>query len=431
MIPLSYSKEVMNALYDKLDRANRERKPHLVRVIFALIMVGEKHHSLKKIAKRFNITTKTLFHWIKQFMAHGISWLSRQWFKGRGRKSKLTKTQCKKLYEMIKQGPEAHGFECGLWNTTLINILIKLKFSVSYNERYLAHLLKKLGLSYQKACFISDRLENDKHQAKRAKWCNETLPTLMEKAKVGKVIILFGDEVSFAMWGSLGRTWAPKGKQPTVKTTGIRKGLKMFGAIEVMKGDFHYRESLQYRLTQKSFTALKKAGMPLTDVKDLKAALNKEVYRTKEDFFSAVEACLDIDKFQCYQSDILRLAEAAGRFNGESYVEFLKQLLDTYNKPIILIEDGAPYHKSKVVKTFLTSQSEHLTLEPLPAFSPDYNPIEKLWKNTKRDATHLKYFKQFEDLRDSVITAFKSYLNDASKVVCVMSKMRETFGLSS
>jgi transposase len=95
-----------------------------------------------------------------------------------------------------------------------------------------------------------------------------------------------------------------------------------------------------------------------------------------------------------------------------------------------LIEDGAPYHGSKVVKMFLASQFECLTLERLPAFSPDYNPIEKLWKNTKRDATHLKYFKQFEDLRDSVLNAFESYLKDASKVICVMTKMREVFGLS-
>jgi len=95
-----------------------------------------------------------------------------------------------------------------------------------------------------------------------------------------------------------------------------------------------------------------------------------------------------------------------------------------------LIEDGASYHRSKLVKEFIASQSESLTVERLPAFSPDYNPIEKLWKNTKRDATHLKYFKQFEDLRDSVLNAFESYSKATSKVICVMTKMREVFGIS-
>jgi hypothetical protein len=55
-------------------------------------------------------------------------------------------------------------------------------------------------------------------------------------------VILFGDEVSFAQWGSLSRTWGPKGKQTKVPTSGKRTGLKMFGVIEVHQGDFIYRE---------------------------------------------------------------------------------------------------------------------------------------------------------------------------------------------
>ena len=96
-----------------------------------------------------------------------------------------------------------------------------------------------------------------------------------------------------------------------------------------------------------------------------------------------------------------------------------------------MIEDGAPYHGSNVVKDFKLANVTRLTIERLPAFSPDYNPIEKLWKNTKRDATHMKYFKTFEDLYDSVITTFKTYLQDASKVLCVMKKMREDFAITA
>jgi transposase len=69
------------------------------------------------------------------------------------------------------------------------------------------------------------------------------------------------------------------------------------------------------------------------------------------------------------------------------------------------------------------------SITPLPAYSPDYHPIEKLWKNTKCDATHLKYFKTFEDLHDSVVKTFKSYMQDASKIICVMQKMREDFSM--
>lgn len=110
-------------------------------------------------------------------------------------------------------------------------------------------------------------------------------------------------------------------------------------------------------------------------------------------------------------------------------MKFLSQLLDHYTCPIILIEDGVPYHRAKVVTKFVEDNKDRLTLEPLPSFSPDFNPIEKLWKNTKRDATHLKYFETFEELRAAVIKVFNEYLEEASKVVCVMKKMREQAGL--
>jgi len=429
MIPLSYSKKQQDDLYIAYHQANKQGKNHLSRVILSLILIGEKK-PLKDIARLINVTVKTLFNWMKKFMCHGMSLFSMHWFKGRGRKSKLSKTDQKELKKMIEEGSLSHGFTAGGWNTAMINELIKLKFKVSYNERYLPRLLKKIGLSYQKAKFISDRLGEEEYHLKREKWINETLPETLKKAKEKEAIVLFGDEVSFAMWGSLGRTWAVIGKQPVVKTTGIRKGLKIFGAMEIVQGDFHYRESFQYRLTQKAFTTLRRSGMPIDVVKSLKSALNKETYRTEFLFLAAVKNTLTLPFFQEYQETILQLAEVSGRFNGESYVEFLRQLVDYYNKPVILIEDGASYHGGQVVKDFLAENTEQLSLVRLPPFSPDYNPIEKLWKNTKRDATHLKYFKHFEDLRESVVTTFKSYLNDASKVLCLATKMRKEHDIS-
>ena len=47
-------------------------------------------------------------------------------------------------------------------------------------------------------------------------------------------MILFEDEASFAQWGSLSYTWARRGHQPEVPTSGKRKGYKVFGAIEYL-----------------------------------------------------------------------------------------------------------------------------------------------------------------------------------------------------
>jgi transposase len=46
----------------------------------------------------------------------------------------------------------------------------------------------------------------------------------------------------------------------------------------------------------------------------------------------------------------------------------------------------------------LATQSERIMGHPLPSYSPDDNPIEYLWKNTKKRATHNPYFKTFTAL---------------------------------
>jgi hypothetical protein len=65
--------------------------------------------------------------------------------------------------------------------------------------------LKKLGLSYQKARFISDRQEKESYQAARKDWREKTLPAIIKKAKKDNAVVLFGDEASYAMRGSLAR----------------------------------------------------------------------------------------------------------------------------------------------------------------------------------------------------------------------------------
>jgi transposase len=42
------------------------------------------------------------------------------------------------------------------------------------------------------------------------------------------------------------------------------------------------------------------------------------------------------------------------------------------------------------MQQFFTAHAARLTIEQLPSYSPDFNPIEHLWKKVKKEATHLK-----------------------------------------
>lgn len=358
MIAVHFSHQTVEKLYKELEIAEQLNNLRLYKITSCLLLLAEGY-DYEEIAKLLNIGIKTVYNWLKRFLLERFSWLLGYHFKGRGRKSKLSKRQKERLYQMVEDGPEKNGFDCGVWNSAMIASLIEREFHVNYHPRYVCQLLKEMGLSYQRAKFISDQIDEATYRKQRKEWERKKWPAILSQARQLKAVILFGDEVSFAQWGSLARTWAPKGKQPLIKTCGKRKGLKMFGAIEFRAGDFHYME-------------------------------------------------------------------CEGKFNGESYVQFLRQILSRYSCPVILIEDGAPYHNGKIVNEFREEMQLkcRLFVHRLPAYSPDLNPIEKLWKNTKKDATHLKYFPTFEHLRQTVIKAFNKYLQDASKIVCVMKKLR-------
>ncbi len=424
----SFSKSTLEKLRTNLVTAGRTGNIQMYRISLALLWLGEGK-SIPDVAKDIGVTVKTVFNWLKNFMYKGMAWVRGIHYKGRGARPKLTKKQKKELYNMITVGPEANGFNCGIWNTAMIKELIVRKFGVSYNPKYISTLLKKIGLSYQKARFISDKENEEECEKARKEWREKTWPEIVKKAKKENAVILFGDEVSFAMWGSLARTWAPTGQQPTVKTKGIRKGLKIFGVIEVKGGGFQYMESLSYSLKPKSLRLLKDEELPAELLNTLKT-LKNERYQTETDFISALKNVAKEDLMLKYQSIILKCAETSGRFNGSSYLEFLNQILSHYEGNVILVEDGAPYHKRGDVIEFKKNASR-LSVYNLPTFSPEYNPIEKLWKNTKRDATHLKYFKTFEDLRNSVVETFKTYMEDAGKIICVMKKLREDSALTA
>src|ERR671932_2771691 len=272
-----------------------------------------------------------------------------------GRPSKLTKTQRQQLAEWIKASPQDVGYTSGCWNTPMVQDLIQRHFGVAYHPHYIATLLKNLRFSYQKARFVSDHL----NEAKRLEWRHTRWPKIVRQARQRKALFLFGDEASFAQWGSLSYTWALRGQQPEVLTSGKRKAYKVFGLIDYFSGRF---------------------------------------------FFTG----------------------HSGRFNSESYAAFLLDVLAQTTPHIFVIQDGARYHTSRAMQQFFDAQAARLTIKQLPSYSPDFNPIEHLWKKVKKEATHLKYFPEFTRLQAEVDRALVHFAQTPREITVLMARYCET-----
>ena len=80
-------------------------------------------------------------------------------------------------------------------------------------------------------------------------------------------------------------------------------------------------------------------------------------------------------------------------------------------KKIVLILDNASSHKSHKVLDFIKKHKEKIELVFLPPYSPELNPIERVWKNLRYRVTHNIYFESIQKLEKAIM----KYLKDHAK----------------
>lgn len=105
-------------------------------------------------------------------------------------------------------------------------------------------------------------------------------------------------------------------------------------------------------------------------------------------------------------------------FNYETVIGSFRHLLENYpipdGKRIYLILDNAPWHKKAVRLVQTEALPEYqdirdkMSLLFLPPYSPDLNPIEQVWRITRREVTHNTYFANELVLQDTLDSYFAS-----------------------
>jgi transposase len=73
-----------------------------------------------------------------------------------------------------------------------------------------------------------------------------------------------------------------------------------------------------------------------------------------------------------------------GGLNAEAFISLLRRMMRRRSKPVHLVLDGLPAHKTTLVKTYVASTKGMLTLHYLPGYAPELNPDELVWSHMKR-----------------------------------------------
>ena len=110
------------------------------------------------------------------------------------------------------------------------------------------------------------------------------------------------------------------------------------------------------------------------------------------------------------------------KVNALKFKRFLCCLKRAYrDDKFIIICDNARFHKAKWFTEWV-NDTDWLKIEFLPAYSPDFNPIEKLWKWIKKEYTHNRCFASKTELKKHLTKSLSEMTNDKSQYMGTMNK---------
>lgn len=118
-------------------------------------------------------------------------------------------------------------------------------------------------------------------------------------------------------------------------------------------------------------------------------------------------------------------------FNYETTISSIRELLAanpiSEGKKYVIVMDNAPWHK-KATRLIATEKlAEYADIKDkveflmLPPYSPDLNPIEQVWRITRRENTHNRFFPDLKTLESTVESAFEAWSKPNTQLASLCS----------
>lgn len=107
------------------------------------------------------------------------------------------------------------------------------------------------------------------------------------------------------------------------------------------------------------------------------------------------------------------------KFDAQTTWNFLKHLRQRSSRSgrrVVLIIDNAKYHHAKLHRDWREKQGMDFELDYLPPYSPDLNPIERVWKLVRRLCLHDQYFATLEAVMEAAEEQFDHW-SDGSETL--------------
>jgi transposase len=92
--------------------------------------------------------------------------------------------------------------------------------------------------------------------------------------------------------------------------------------------------------------------------------------------------------------------------NAENTIYFFRKIEEAYpdKVKVHIFCDNAPYYRNRAVREYL--KTSKIFLHFLPPYSPNLNPIERLWKWMKERVIYNTYYEHFDEFKQAIFGFF-------------------------
>ena len=113
-------------------------------------------------------------------------------------------------------------------------------------------------------------------------------------------------------------------------------------------------------------------------------------------------------------------------FNGGTFWAFLRRLVSKYgSRKVFLIIDNAPWHRlAPEGQAWLTANRRQIELFRLPGYSPELNPMEPVWKTTRKMTTHNRFYETTHERDTALRTTFTRFQRRPALIAAHVARFR-------
>lgn len=192
---------------------------------YRAIELRKKKWKVVDIAEAFGVNRRAVTRWFATYYKQGKVGLKSK--KAPGPRPKLLPDEIHSVLNTLQDPATVHGFDTPLWTCKKLQTIITKKTGKNLHTSNVWRWLIRWRFSNQSP--EKSALQADPKRGEL--WLKEDWPKIRCHAKQWKAVVYFLDEAGVSLIPVMGKTWAPKGKTPIVKVTGIKGGFCVTSAV--------------------------------------------------------------------------------------------------------------------------------------------------------------------------------------------------------